>query len=92
MDAAHAGTVLIYGTIESPLSQPRNVLGGHMFSALTAIIIVQLCQLSPHWHETTTAGPGTFQDVVWVAAALAMALSFSVQESTGTIHPPCVGP
>ena len=76
--------------MESPLSQPRNVLCGQMLSALTAIIVVQLFKLSPHWRETSSAVPGTFQDVVWVAAALAMALSHLVMDLTGTIHPPCV--
>jgi len=82
--------VLVYGTMESPLSQPRNVLGGQMLSALTSICVVQLFKLNPHWRETSSAGPGSFQDVVWVAAALAMALSQLVMDLTGTIHPPYV--
>jgi len=83
-----ATAVLVYGTMESPLSQPRNVLGGQMLSALTSICVVQLFKLNPHWRETSSAGPGSFQDVVWVAAALAMALSQLVMDVTKTIHPP----
>jgi CBS-domain-containing membrane protein len=29
-----ASAVLIYGAIKSPLAQPRNLLGGHIFSAV----------------------------------------------------------
>lgn len=34
-----ASQVLIYGLPESPLSSPRNVIGGHMLSALTGVIV-----------------------------------------------------
>lgn len=37
-----ASAVLIYGAIKSPLAQPRNLIGGHIFSA---IIGVTSCQL-----------------------------------------------
>ncbi len=29
-----ASAVLIYGAIRSPLAQPRNLIGGHVFSAI----------------------------------------------------------
>ena len=32
-----ASAVLIYGAIKSPLAQPRNLLGGHVFSALIGV-------------------------------------------------------
>jgi CBS-domain-containing membrane protein len=32
-----ASSVLVYGAIRSPLSQPRNVLGGHILSALIGV-------------------------------------------------------
>lgn len=32
-----ASAVLIYGAINSPLAQPRNLLGGHIFSAITGV-------------------------------------------------------
>lgn len=37
-----ASSVLIYGAIQSPLAQPRNVIGGHFFSALTGVICAKL--------------------------------------------------
>lgn len=37
-----ASAVLIYGAIKSPLAQPRNLLGGHFFSALIGVASYQL--------------------------------------------------
>lgn len=39
-----ASAVLIYGAIKSPLAQPRNLLGGHVFSALIGVTAYQLFQ------------------------------------------------
>jgi CBS domain-containing membrane protein len=39
-----ATSVLIYGVINSPLAQPRNVIGGHVICALTGVTI---CLLIP---------------------------------------------
>ena len=35
-----ASAVLLYGTPDSPLAQPRNVLGGHFLSALVGCLMV----------------------------------------------------
>ena len=37
-----ASSVLVYGAIQSPLSQPRNLIGGHVISALVGVSIHQL--------------------------------------------------
>ncbi len=37
-----ATAVLIYAAIESPLAQPRNLIGGHLVSALVAVTIYHL--------------------------------------------------
>lgn len=37
-----ASSVLIYGVIQSPLAQPRNLIGGHLVSAFTGVSIAQL--------------------------------------------------
>lgn len=37
-----ASAVLIYGAIHSPLAQPRNLIGGHVFSALVGVTSYQL--------------------------------------------------
>ncbi|MFD2908064.1 HPP family protein [Flavobacterium ardleyense] len=37
-----ASSVLIYGVIESPLAQPRNLIGGHVVSAIVGVTIQKL--------------------------------------------------
>jgi CBS-domain-containing membrane protein len=37
-----ASAVLLFGAAESPLAQPRNLLGGHLISALVAVAVVAL--------------------------------------------------
>lgn len=37
-----ATSVLIYGAIQSPLAQPRNLIGGHLISALIGVSIYKL--------------------------------------------------
>jgi CBS-domain-containing membrane protein len=35
-----ASAVLLFGANESPLAQPRNLVGGHLVSAAAAVVIV----------------------------------------------------
>ncbi len=37
-----ASSVLVYGIIESPFSQPRNLVGGHLISAFIGVTVHQL--------------------------------------------------
>jgi CBS domain-containing membrane protein len=37
-----ASSVLIYGAIQSPLAQPRNLIGGHLISALIGVSVYKL--------------------------------------------------
>jgi CBS domain-containing membrane protein len=37
-----ASSVLIYGVINSPLAQPRNLIGGHVISAFVGVLIYKL--------------------------------------------------
>lgn len=37
-----ASSVLVYGAIQSPLAQPRNLLGGHVVSAILGVTVAQL--------------------------------------------------
>ena len=39
-----ASAVLVYGAIKSPLAQPRNLIGGHVLSALIGVASYQLLQ------------------------------------------------
>lgn len=42
-----ASAVLLYGTPDSPLAQPRNVLGGHLLSALVGCAMVEFVGTGP---------------------------------------------
>jgi CBS-domain-containing membrane protein len=49
-----ASAVLIYGAIKSPLAQPRNLIGGHVFSAIIGVACYQL--ISGHmWLASSVA-------------------------------------
>ncbi|WP_294283104.1 HPP family protein [uncultured Chryseobacterium sp.] len=37
-----ASSVLIYGAIQSPLAQPRNLIGGHLLSALVGVTVYKI--------------------------------------------------
>ncbi len=37
-----ASAVLIYGAVKSPLAQPRNLIGGHVFSAIIGVACFQM--------------------------------------------------
>jgi CBS domain-containing membrane protein len=37
-----ASSVLVYGAIQSPLAQPRNLIGGHLISALIGVTVYQV--------------------------------------------------
>ncbi|KQR94512.1 HPP family protein [Chryseobacterium sp. Leaf180] len=37
-----ASSVLIYGAIQSPLAQPRNLIGGHVISAFAGVLVATL--------------------------------------------------
>jgi len=42
-----ASAVLIYGAIKSPLAQPRNLLGGHILSAIIGVSAYKLFPAAP---------------------------------------------
>ena len=43
-----ATCVLIYGAIQSPLAQPRNLIGGHLISAIIGVTVYKLVP-QPIW-------------------------------------------
>ncbi len=49
-----ASAVLIYGAIRSPLAQPRNLLGGHILSAIVGVAALQWPGGQP-WLAATVA-------------------------------------
>jgi len=53
-----ASAVLIFGAVKSPLAQPRNLIGGHVFSAIIGVTCYQL--FSPHmWLAASIAVAST---------------------------------
>ena len=49
-----ASAVLIYGAIKSPLAQPRNLIGGHILSAVVGVASYQLFH-AHLWFASATA-------------------------------------
>ncbi len=49
-----ASSVLIYGVIQSPLAQPRNLIGGHVVSALVGVTVFKLLP-DPLWLAASLA-------------------------------------
>ncbi len=68
-----ASAVLVYAAANSPLAQPRNVVGGHLLGALVGV--------------TTAQGVGA-PEWLWLGAALAVSCSIVVMIVTKTLHPP----
>lgn len=68
-----ASAVLIYGATNSPLAQPRNLIGGHLISALIGVTVYKLLYGS---------------NMLWLNASLAVSLSIVAMQCTKTLHPP----
>ncbi|KAI8063256.1 HPP family-domain-containing protein [Gongronella butleri] len=79
-----ASAVLLYGTIDAPLAQPRNCFCGHVIGAVTGVILsVLLTELPTNW-----SSPEQEAAVRWVVGATAMALTLVLMQLTVTVHPP----
>lgn len=75
--------MLCFGIPESPLAQPRAVLGGHFVSGLTGIIVALIFNIHlPVDHHD--AAPR----LSWLAASLASAVAIVAMQLTKTTHPP----
>jgi CBS-domain-containing membrane protein len=68
-----ASAVLLYAVPESPLSQPRNLLVGHVGSAIVGATINVILPFDP---------------TRWLACALAVSCSILFMQLTRTVHPP----
>jgi len=75
-----ASAVLVYGAIESPLAQPRALLGGHFVAALIGICITKLFSLLHNEQR--------FDELRWLAGSLSTATTIVVMQITETTHPP----
>jgi CBS-domain-containing membrane protein len=75
LSGAYAATaVLVYEAYQSPLAQPRNVIGGYLVTSLTGVSVRLLCQ---------RVGVPDF-----VAGALSLAVGLAAMNLTKTLHPP----
>lgn len=72
-----ASAVLIYDSIDSPLAQPRNVVGGQVISALVGVSIFKLFRLGGEENYYEPA-----------AAAGAVSVAIVCMDLTKTLHPP----
>ena len=72
-----AAAILEYQTIDSPLSQPRNAILGQTFAAIIGVSVTKLFQLNSN-----------FEELRWIAGALAVGITSAVMGITKTIHPP----
>jgi len=75
-----ASAVLVYGAIESPLAQPRALLGGHFIAALIGICITKLFSL--------LSSEQRFDELRWLAGSLSTATAIVAMQITETTHPP----
>jgi CBS domain-containing membrane protein len=67
-----ASAVLVFGSTNSPLAQPRNLIFGHLISATIGVTIQKLI-------------PG---NEIWFTAALGVSFSIVAMQMTKTMHPP----
>lgn len=75
-----ASAVLVYGAIESPLAQPRALLGGHFIASLIGVSITKLFSLL-HSEQK-------FDELRWLAGSLSTATAIVAMQITETTHPP----
>ncbi|KAI7886280.1 hypothetical protein K492DRAFT_233563 [Lichtheimia hyalospora FSU 10163] len=76
-----ASAILVYGAIESPLAQPRNVLGGTL---VASIIGVAINQMFLHINTPEDA----VEHVRWVAGATSVAITLVLMLALKCVHPP----
>lgn len=75
---------MIYGAIDSPLAQPRNVMFGQVIGAIVGVIISQLfLGIKQTWELESQQTA-----VEWIGGATAMALALVLMQITKTVHPP----
>ncbi|KAI9302918.1 HPP family-domain-containing protein [Cunninghamella echinulata] len=80
-----ASAVLLYGSIDVPLAQPRNAFFGHVIGALVGVIISKLFTQLP---GIVWASKEQQEIVQWVAGATAVGITIVLMQLTITVHPP----
>ena len=83
-----ATAVLVYGAMDSPLSQPRNALGGHVISAIIGVAITRLFAMDEQYIDYLENRD--FHVTPFINGAVSMATAILAMFITGTLHPPYV--
>ncbi len=90
-----ASAVLIYGAIKSPLAQPRNLIGGHIISAIIGVACYKLLGTgiaSTFVDSNSFIGDACYAILgtphMWIASSLAVATAIAAMHATKTLHPP----
>jgi len=85
-----AGAVLVYSQFESPLAQPRSIIGGNAISCVISVGLTRLFRLAgaARYGNVTNMDGGELGHIGWVCGALAMSLALLAMQITGTTHPP----
>lgn len=81
-----ATAVLVYGAMDSPLSQPRNVFGGHVISAIVGVAITRLFALDRNYQDYLANTE--FHATPFINGAVCMSTAILAMFITGTLHPP----
>lgn len=72
-----ATAVLVYAAPAGPLSQPRNVVGGHVISAIIGVAV-----------RLVVTDLACSQQCQWFACGVAVATSIVAMQLSKTLHPP----
>jgi CBS-domain-containing membrane protein len=83
-----ASAVLVYGALDAPLSQPRNLVGGQVICAFTGVWVTKVFRHAAAYEIHDTTEFGDLGHVVWLNGAFAMAFSLLLMLMTDTVHPP----
>lgn len=74
MASLASSAALLFAAPTAPLSQPRNVIGGHLICALSGVA-------SYKWIAVPMGTP-------WLAVPVSVAAAIVVMQATKTLHPP----
>ena len=90
-----ASAVLIYGATKSPLAQPRNLIGGHIISAIIGVVCYKLLGsgiTNTFVDSNNIIGAACYIVLgtphMWIASSLAVATAIAAMHATKTLHPP----
>jgi CBS-domain-containing membrane protein len=80
-----ASAALVFGTPQSPLAQPRNVIGGH---AIAALVGVTAYKLAVAFNLVVGGAEVTVTGLAVLVTGLAVALAVGLMLLTGLFHAP----